>query len=69
MERIENREDVDRMLRELPRQEAAIIRQFHLEGKSYREISGALGIPENTIGPTLSRARESLRRSQLKTGA
>jgi RNA polymerase sigma-70 factor (ECF subfamily) len=35
---------------------------YHLEGKSYREISQALGLPENSIGPTLHRAREKLRR-------
>lgn len=61
--RIENRELVQRMLDGLPEQEAEIIRQFHLEGKTYREISDRLGIPENSIGPTLARAREKLRHS------
>lgn len=41
--------------------EADVIRQFHLEGKSYREISASLGIPENSIGPTLSRALDRMR--------
>ena len=27
----------------------------------YREISADLGVPENSIGPTLSRARERLK--------
>ena len=59
--RIENEELVEQMLAGLPAQEAAVIRQFHLEGKSYREISESLGIAENSIGPTLTRAREKLR--------
>lgn len=59
--RIENREMVQRMLDGLPEQDATVIRQFHLEGKSYREIGERLGLPENSIGPTLTRAREKLR--------
>lgn len=60
-QRIENREEVARLLSGLPPREADVIRQFHLEGKSYREISASLGIPENSIGPTLSRALERMR--------
>lgn len=63
--RIENRELVQRMLDGLPEGEAAIVRMFHLEGKSYHEISVALNLPENSIGPILSRAREKLRKSSL----
>ena len=61
--RIENQELVERMLEGLPPHEAKVVRQFHLEGKSYREISEGLGVPENSIGPTLTRAREKLRQS------
>ena len=32
-------------------------------GKSYREISQSVGMAENTIGPTLSRARAKMRRA------
>jgi RNA polymerase sigma-70 factor, ECF subfamily len=60
-QRIENRELVQRMLAGLPLTDAEVVKQFHLEGKSYREISTQLGIPENSIGPTLSRAREKMR--------
>jgi RNA polymerase sigma-70 factor, ECF subfamily len=42
------------------------VQQFHLEGRSYREISSRLGVPENSIGPTLSRARAKLRGSEVK---
>lgn len=60
-QRIEDEEEVQRMLDGLTAAEAEVVRQFHLEGKSYREISAGLGIPENTIGPTLSRARDKMR--------
>jgi RNA polymerase sigma-70 factor (ECF subfamily) len=59
--RIENRDEVERLLAGLPSQEAEIVRRFHLHGSTYREISRELGVPENTIGPTLSRARQRLR--------
>ncbi len=61
VQRIEDVEQVEQMLRELPERDADIVRQFHLEGRTYGEISSRLGIPENTIGPTLSRARKHLR--------
>ncbi len=60
-QRVDDREEVARLLKELPPREADVVRQFHLEGKTYREISASLGIPENSIGPTLNRARERMR--------
>jgi RNA polymerase sigma-70 factor (ECF subfamily) len=60
-QRIENRDLVQRMLAGLSVADAEVVKQFHLEGKSYREISTQLGIPENSIGPTLTRAREKMR--------
>jgi RNA polymerase sigma-70 factor (ECF subfamily) len=36
---------------------------FHLQGKSYREISSHIGMPENSVGPFLSRARDKLKRA------
>lgn len=63
--RIENRELVHRMLDGLAETEAAIVRLFHLEGRSYHEISVGLNVPENSIGPILTRAREKLRRNSL----
>jgi RNA polymerase sigma-70 factor, ECF subfamily len=61
VKRIDDNDQVERMLQDLPANDASIVRQFHLEGRSYREISQQLGVPENSIGPTLSRARERLR--------
>lgn len=60
-QRISNRDEVERMLRLLHGTEADVIRMYHLEGKSYQEISSSMGMPENSIGPTLSRARAKMR--------
>ena len=64
-ERISDREEVERLLRNLQGPEAAVIRMYHLEGKTYQEISSSVGMPENTIGPTLSRARAKMRQASL----
>ena len=66
-QRIENRDEVHRMLEELSKTDAEVIRQFHIQGKSYREISSQLGIPENSIGPTLTRARDKMRRGKVQS--
>ena len=67
--RLEDREEVERLLEELEGPEAQVVRMFHLEGKSYAEISRALGIPENSIGPILSRARVKMRRAGVNQPA
>ncbi len=61
-ERIANRDEVERLLEELTPDDADVVRLYHLDGKSYHEISQDLGIAENSIGPILSRARAKLRR-------
>jgi len=65
--RIENRDEVERLLSHLPPREAEVVRRYHLHGNSYREISRDLGIPESSIGPTLSRARQHLRERTVRT--
>ena len=65
-QRISNREEVERLLRHLQGSEAQVIRMYHLEGKSYQEISSSVGMPENSIGPTLSRARAKLRQVSIE---
>jgi RNA polymerase sigma-70 factor (ECF subfamily) len=60
-ERLANREEVQRLLGELHGDEAEIVRLYHLEGKNYHEISQETGVPENSIGPALSRARAKMR--------
>lgn len=67
-QRIADREHVEKMLDLLDETEARVVRLFHLDGRSYREISADLGIAENTIGPTLSRARAKMR-SQAQSQA
>ena len=60
-ERLSNREEVERLLNGLEGNEARIVRMYHLEGKSYHEISSVVGMSENSIGPILSRARNKMR--------
>lgn len=61
-QRISDQEELDRLLGELRGSEAAVVRMYHLEGKTYQEISRVVGMPENSVGPILSRARTKLRR-------
>jgi RNA polymerase sigma-70 factor, ECF subfamily len=61
-DRVVNRDEVERLLEDLEDHEAHVVRLYHIEGKSYREISTATGVPENSVGPMLSRARAKLRR-------
>ena len=66
VQRIDDHDEVQRMLAGLPDMEAKIVSQYHIEGRSYREISSGLGVPENSIGPALSRARARMRGSEVK---
>lgn len=68
-ERLADREEIERLLSELQGVEAAVVRLYHLEGKSYQEISVAVGVSENSIGPILSRARGKLRRAGINSPA
>jgi RNA polymerase sigma-70 factor, ECF subfamily len=58
---LETLEEVAKLLKKLPSRERQVVRLFYLEGRAYEEISTLLGIPVNTIGPILSRARKKLR--------
>ena len=66
-QRVDDREEIQMMLDGLPFPDSEVVRQFHIEGRSYREISNSLSIPENSIGPTLTRAREKLRAREVRT--
>jgi RNA polymerase sigma-70 factor (ECF subfamily) len=59
---LERLDEVDRLLRKLSGKEREIVRLFYLEGRTYEEISTETGVPVNTIGAVLSRAREKLRK-------
>lgn len=58
---LEDRETLEKSLEKLSGDEARAIRMFHLEGRSYQEISSATGIPSQNLGPFLSRAREKMK--------
>ncbi len=60
-ERLTNQEEVDQLLAQLEGPEADIVRMYHLEGKTYQEISRISGMPTNSVGPMLSRIRARLR--------
>jgi RNA polymerase sigma-70 factor (ECF subfamily) len=65
--RIGNREEVAALLSQLAGVEADVVRLYHLEGRSYAEISSTTGVSPNTIGPLLTRARAKLRRAGVAT--
>lgn len=60
-QRFSDREEVDRLLQSLAGPEAQVVRMYHLEGKTYQEISRATGMPTNSVGPMLTRIRTKLR--------
>jgi len=55
-------EEVERMLAQLSEREADVVRLYHLKYLNYRQIGKQLGIPENSVGPILAKARRSLKR-------
>jgi len=65
--RLENQEEVQRLLHRLDPREANVVSMYHLEGKSYEEIGQAVGMSANSIGPLLSRAREKMRGGSERT--
>jgi RNA polymerase sigma-70 factor (ECF subfamily) len=62
-------EEVQRMLQDLPEREAEVVRLYHLSFLNYRQISKQLGIPENSVGPILARARQKLRQAAEQRNA
>ncbi len=69
MKSIEKLEEVDRLVRKLAGREREIVRLFYLEGRTYEEISTETGVPVNTIGSVLSRARKRLRSTAVSGDA
>jgi RNA polymerase sigma-70 factor (ECF subfamily) len=59
---LESLEEVEKLLGKLPARERAVVRLYYIEGRNYEEISTELGLPINSIGPILSRARKKLRK-------
>jgi RNA polymerase sigma-70 factor (ECF subfamily) len=57
----ENREEVEKLLGKLKSREREVVRLAFLEGRSYEEISTELGLPVNSVGAVLARAKKRLR--------
>jgi RNA polymerase sigma-70 factor (ECF subfamily) len=66
VEAILTAEEVERMLDDLGEREAQVVRLYHLKFLNYRQIGKQLGIPENSVGPMLAKARKKLRESAEK---
>lgn len=58
---VERLEEVESLLRKLKGRDREVVRLYYLQGLSYEEISTETGVPVNSIGSTLSRARKALR--------
>ncbi|MBI2921485.1 MAG: sigma-70 family RNA polymerase sigma factor [Planctomycetes bacterium] len=54
-------EAVKAALDALPARDRLILKLFHFDGASYKEIARVMGIPMNAVSPTLIRARKKLR--------
>ena len=61
VEAIVSGEEVERMLEDLSDREAEVVRLYHLKFLNYRQIGKQLGLPENSVGPILAKARKKLR--------
>ena len=61
VEAIVSGEEVERMLEDLTDREAEVVRLYHLKFLNYRQIGKQLGLPENSVGPILAKARKKLR--------
>ena len=60
-EPVASAEEVERMLKDLPEREAEVVRLYHLKYLNYRQIGKQVGVPENSVGPILAKARKRLR--------
>ena len=60
-QRVEHSDEVESMLSNLSDQDARLLREYHMQGRSYAEIASTMGVPENSVGPMLSRARAQAR--------
>lgn len=63
----EEREMLAAGIAQLGERQRQIARLFYFEKRSYREISQELGVPMNSVGPTLARIHQKLR-AALKQG-
>jgi len=66
-EAIASADEVQRMLEDLPERDAEVVKLYHLKYLNYRQIGKQLGIPENSVGPILAKARQHLRAAEQRT--
>ncbi len=59
---IDSTDQMEHLLEQLPSTDAQLLRYYHFDGLSYQEIQQRTGIPENSLGPMLHRARLALRK-------
>ena len=64
---VEAKDQVDSLMVRLPESLRSVVKSFFIDGKSYRQISRHLGLPMNSIGPMIARAKELLRHSDRHT--
>jgi RNA polymerase sigma-70 factor (ECF subfamily) len=57
---LDARDEVERLLAQLPARERDVLIRFHQHGHSVRVIAKELGLPEGTVKSHLSRARRRL---------
>jgi RNA polymerase sigma-70 factor (ECF subfamily) len=60
---VEQREEVEFLFDQLSEKETSAVQMYYFDGRDYSAISRSLGIPENSVGPVLSRARNKMRRA------
>jgi RNA polymerase sigma-70 factor (ECF subfamily) len=63
---IDDRDEVEALVRLLPEKPAALVRGRYLEGKTYEQLAAEHEVPVNSVGPTLARAMSKLRKAKAK---
>ena len=69
VEAIASVEEVQLMIDRLAPREGEVVKLYHLKYLNYRQIGKQLGIPENSVGPILAKARQQLRRAAEQRSA
>lgn len=63
---VDAKDEVDSLMQRLPEALKLPLRMFYLDGKTYEQISRKLGLPLNSIGPMLKRAKDVLTATKSK---
>lgn len=64
---VDAKDEVDSLMVRLPDTMRSVVRSFFLEGKTYQQISRKIGVPVNSIGPIIARAKALLRQSDRQS--